>query len=212
MSARFVTFEGSDGSGKSTHLERCAAWLSRRGLDVRTTREPGGTALGASVRRLFLGGEARAADGAVEALLMFAARRQHLLEVIEPELAAGRHVLCDRFIDSTFVYQGAARGVPLEDLRELDRVATAGRRPDMTVLFDLPAATARERGRSESRQARAEGLNHLDDEEVAFYEVVRRSFLDLAADEPRRFRVVDASGSIEQTERQVRAALEEILP
>ncbi|MDX1450424.1 MAG: dTMP kinase, partial [Acidimicrobiia bacterium] len=93
MTARFVTFEGPDGSGKTTHVERAAAWLQWRGVSVRTTREPGGTALGGHVRRLFLGGEAMAVDGTVEALLMFAARRQHLIEVIDPELAAGRTVL-----------------------------------------------------------------------------------------------------------------------
>ncbi len=213
VTAHFVTFEGPDGSGKSTHLGRVAAWLRERGFACRTTHEPGGTELGRRVRDVFLGADGdHPADGLVEALLVFAARRQHLVEVIEPELAAGRHVLCDRFTDSTLAYQGYGRRAPLAALLELDRLATAGRRPERTLLFDLPAETARGRGQSASRRERHGGLDRLDAEDLAFYQRVREGYLELARREPARFRVIDAAGSIEATERQVRAALDDLFP
>ncbi len=206
----FVTFEGPDGSGKSTHVERAADWLAGRGIPCRTTREPGGTDLGRAVRDVFLG--AHAADGMVEALLVFAARRQHLAEVIEPELAAGRNVLCDRFTDSTLAYQGFGRGVALADLEALDRLATGTRRPDRTLVFDLPAGAARGRGQSAGRRAQPGGVNRLDVEAVGFYERVREGYLELARREPSRFRRIDASGDPEATARQVRSALADLFP
>jgi dTMP kinase len=208
MSGRFVTFEGADGSGKSTHLERFAAWLAGRGIPCLATCEPGGTDLGRAVRDIFLG--PHPADGVVEALLLFAARRQHLAEVIEPTLAAGCHVLCDRFTDSTFAYQGFGRGAPLEELEALDRVATGCRRPDRTLLFDLPAGAARARGQSASRRAQTGGVNRLDEADLAFYDRVRAGYLELARREPERFRTIDATGDLEATERQVRAALADL--
>jgi dTMP kinase len=208
--ARFVSFEGPDGSGKSTHLRRVAAWLDERGLAHVTTHEPGGTELGRAVRELFLSPACRTDDGIVEALLVFAARRHHLAERIDPALAAGRHVLCDRFTDSTLAYQGFGRGAPLESLLELDRLATGRRRPDRTLLFDLPAEQAIERGQSEKRRSRQGGLDRLDSEELAFYSRVRDGFLELAEGEPGRFRVIDARGSVEATGAQVRRALEDL--
>lgn len=208
--ASFVTFEGPDGSGKSTHLRRMAAWLAGRGVEHVTTHEPGGTDLGRAVRELFLSPECRTDDGIVEALLVFAARRHHLSEVIDPALAAGRHVLCDRFTDSTLAYQGHGRGAPIETLLELDRLATGGRRPDRTLLFDLPAEEALERGQSAKRKASAGGLDRLDGEELGFYTRVREGFLDLARRDPGRFRLIDASGTVEETHAQVRRALEDL--
>jgi dTMP kinase len=157
MTPRFITFEGPDGSGKSTHLGRAADWLEARGIPIVRSREPGGTALGQAIRRVFLESPWELPDGAVEALLVFAARRQHLAEVIEPALAAGSWVLCDRFTDSTLAYQGAGRGEPRDRLLALDRWATGGRRPDRTLLFDLPADMARDRGHSTGRRTRAGG-------------------------------------------------------
>jgi dTMP kinase len=145
ISPRFVTFEGIDGSGKSTHLRRVAQWLARQGVAVLRTHEPGGTPLGDALRQLFLDSRWGAIDGTVELLMLFASRRQHLLEVIDPALLAGRVVLCDRFTDSTLAYQGAGRGVPPELIDEIDRLATGGRRPDRTLLFELPAEVARAR-------------------------------------------------------------------
>jgi dTMP kinase len=210
--ATFVTFEGPDGSGKSTHLRRVAAWLVGKGLDPVVTHEPGGTELGLAVRELFLSSRCSTDDGLVEALLVFAARRQHLREVIEPALAAGRHVLCDRFTDSTLAYQGHGRGASLDALVELDRLATGGRRPHRTLLFDLPAAEALERGQSRKRRSRDGGLDRLDAEELEFYSRVRAGFLDLARRDSDRFRVIDATGSVEETSARVRDALEELFP
>lgn len=210
MAGLFITFEGLDGSGKSTHLRRSAAWLREQGIACETTQEPGGTPLGEALRSVFLDAKWGALDGTVEALLLFASRRQHLLEVIDPMLQAGRHVLCDRFTDSTMAYQGYGRGVSRELLREVDRLATGGRTPDHTLLFDLPSSAARRRGRSPSRVRRG-GVDRLDREELAFYERVREGYLDLARKAPRRVTVIDSSGSAETTERQVRRALRPLL-
>ena len=210
MLGLFITFEGLDGSGKTTHLRRAAAWLAERGLPYEITHEPGGTPLGDAIRRVFLDPEWGRLDGGVELLLVFASRRQHLLEVIEPALAAGRYVLCDRFTDSTYAYQGGGRGVPPERIDAVDRVATGRRIPDRTLLFDLPAAEARRRGHSESRRSKGQ-VDRLDAEELAFYERVRERFLERARQEPERFRVIDSSGSLEATEAQVREALGDVL-
>ncbi|MFY9826425.1 MAG: dTMP kinase, partial [Thermoanaerobaculia bacterium] len=135
MPGQFITFEGLDGSGKSTHLRHAAAWLAERGVPHLVTHEPGGTPLGDEVRAVFLDARWGALDGLVELLLVFASRRQHLLEVIEPALRDGKHVLCDRFTDSTRAYQGHGRGVPLAVIEQVDLLATGGRVPDRTLLF-----------------------------------------------------------------------------
>jgi dTMP kinase len=211
MPPRFITFEGLDGSGKSTHLKRAAGWLEERGVPVLLTHEPGGTPLGDELRRVFLDHDLVAADGVVELLVVFASRRQHLLEVIDPALAQGKTVLCDRFTDSTVAYQGHGRGVALADLELVDRVATGRRRPDRTLLFDLPAEQARGRGQSPRRQATPGGVDRLDAEDLAFYRRVRQGYLELAAADPDRFRVIDSAGEHGATEEQVRAALADLL-
>lgn len=202
----FITFEGLDGSGKSTHLRRVSAWLEERSVPHIVTHEPGGTPLGDALRAVFLDARWGAMDGTVELLLVFASRRQHLLEVIEPALAAGRHVLCDRFTDSTRAYQGHGRGVPLSLIEQVDRVATGGRSPDHTLLFDLAAEEARARGHSPSRRVRGTA-DRLDAEELVFYERVRQGFLELAGAEPERFSTLDSSGHPEATQERVRAEL-----
>ncbi|HXO29369.1 MAG TPA: dTMP kinase [Thermoanaerobaculia bacterium] len=228
MSPLFITFEGIDGSGKSTHLKRAAEWLAQHGVACRQTHEPGGTPLGDALRQLFLDRRWGALDGTVELLMLFASRRQHLLEVIEPALAAGEIVLCDRFTDSTCAYQGRGRGVPLDLIDQIDLLATGRRRPDRTLLFDLPAAAARARrhgGRpgdpgdpgghravSAGRRGRADRADRLDAEDLAFYERVRQGFLEQAEREPRRFRIVESGGDPARTAAQVRAALEDLLP
>lgn len=206
----FITFEGLDGSGKSTHLRRAAAWLAERGTPHLVTHEPGGTPLGDAVRSIFLDPRWGEMDGTVELLLVFASRRQHLLEVVDPALAGGRHVLCDRFTDSTRAYQGYGRGVSLDCIGQVDRVATGGRSPDRTLLFDLPPEEARARGHSPSRRRRG-AADRLDAEGLAFYGRVRDGFLELARSEPERFRIVDSSGDSESTQAQVRNVLEEWL-
>jgi dTMP kinase len=209
MPGMFVTFEGLDGSGKSSHLRRVAGEMGQRGVPHRVTHEPGGTPFGNAVRAVFLDPRWGALDGTVELLLVFASRRQHLLEVIEPSLDAGCHVLCDRFTDSSRAYQGFGRGVPLALIDQVDRLATGGRRPDRTVLFDLPPEAAHQRGHWGRRAAGT--ADRLDAEDLAFYGRVREGFLELAAAEPDRFRVVDSGGAIESTAEQVRAALPELL-
>jgi len=222
MPPLFITFEGIDGSGKSTHLKRAAEWLAQHGVACRRTHEPGGTPLGDGLRQLFLDRRWGALDGTVELLMLFASRRQHLLETIEPALAAGEIVLCDRFTDSTCAYQGRGRGVPLELIDQIDLLATGRRRPDRTLLFDLPAAAARAR-RHGARPGGPPGRHHagpggrgqadrLDAEDLAFYERVRQGFLEQAAREPRRFRIVESGGDPARTAAQVRAALEDLLP
>lgn len=212
MKPLFITFEGLDGSGKSTQLQHASKWLEQRGRSHRVTQEPGGTPLGDAIRGVFLNmkEEWTTVDGTVEAFLIFASRRQHLLEVIDSTLADGRHVLCDRFTDSTLAYQGFGRGVPLETLRRVDELATGRRVPDRTLLFDLSAAAARDRGHSPSRRREPGGVDRLDAEGLAFYERVRQGYLELAAEEPRRFVVIDSSGSIEETREALDAALAEI--
>lgn len=210
MSPPFITFEGLDGSGKSTHLRTVAAELTRRGVDHLVTHEPGGTPMADALRAVFLDKRWGRVDGRVELLMVFASRRQHLLERIEPALEAGSLVLCDRFTDSTYAYQGHGRGVSLDLIDQVDEFATGGRRPDRTLLFDLPAEDARQRGHSPARQ-RQGGSDRLDAENLAFYRRVRQGFLALAEAEPRRFRRIDSSGSRQATEDQVRAALADLL-
>ncbi|HEY3571606.1 MAG TPA: dTMP kinase [Thermoanaerobaculia bacterium] len=205
MRPLFLTFEGLDGSGKSTHLRRASEWLAQRGIPHLVTKEPGGTPLGDAVRAIFLDPRWGTVDGVVELLLVFASRRQHLLEVIEPALSAGQHVLCDRFTDSTRAYQVYGRGVPLAVIDQVDQLATGGRRPDHTLLFDLPGEAARARGHSPGRQGRGEA-DRLDAEDLAFYERVRRGFLETAERDPR-FEILDSSGPVAATEERMRRIL-----
>ncbi len=211
MAAPFITFEGLDGSGKSTHLKRAAQWMRCRGFEVLLSQEPGGTPLGDAIRGLFLDPRWQSVEPRVEALLVFAGRRQHLAEVIEPALAAGTWVLCDRFTDSSLAYQGAGRGLSRVWLDELDRLATSGRRPDHTLLFDLPPEAAQQRGQSPKRRLQAGGLDRFDIENLTFYRQVRQGYLELARREPRRIRVIDSSRDIEATWSQVETALRDLV-
>lgn len=209
MQGRFITFEGLDGSGKSTHLGRAGDWLRERGLPVLVTKEPGGTPLGEAIRAVFLDPQWGDLDGRVEALMVFASRRQHLLELIEPTLAAGQHVLCDRFTDSSLAYQGAGRDLAAGWVESLDQLVTDGRRPDATLLFDLPAEMAHGRGQSSKRRQRGDA-DRIDVADLDFYRRVRGRYLELARREPERIQVIDSSGPKEATWSQVEAALEEL--
>jgi len=210
MRPLFITFEGLDGSGKSTQMQRAAAWLREEGVDVVTTHEPGGTALGGAIRGIFLDARWGQMDGTVELLLVAASRRQHVLEVIVPALRRGAWVLCDRYSDSSWAYQGAGRGVEPERVASADELATGGVTPELTLLFDLPAEAARQRGRSPRRAARG-GVDRLDAEELAFYQRVRDGFLARARAEPQRFRIVDSSGPKDETAKAVQAAIVPLL-
>ncbi len=207
----FITFEGLDGSGKSTHLRRAAEWMTARGLETCQTHEPGGTPLGDAIRGLFLDPRWESVEPRVEALLVFASRRQHLAEIIEPALAAGRYVLCDRFTDSSLAYQGTGRGLGRSWIEDLDRLATGGRRPDHTLLFDLPPEQAQQRGQSLTRRQSEGGLDRFDALDLAFYRKVREGFLTLAEGDPNRFRIIDSSQDVDATWIQVERVLNELL-
>lgn len=204
MTGRFITFEGLDGSGKSTQLERAARRLEVRGVAHVVTREPGGTPFADLLRELFLGREASEVDGVVELMLVFASRRQHLIEVIEPALASGAVVLCDRFTDSTYAYQGGGRGVPPELISEADRLATGGRTPDCTLFFDLTPEEAQ-------RRRRGGNADRIDRESRAFHRRVRAAFQQRIAAEPDRFRLIEASAPIETVAEAVEEALSDVL-
>jgi len=206
MRGLFVTFEGGEGSGKSTQIERVAGRLRTLGHDPLCTREPGGTPLAEGVRELLLDPARRPAP-MTEALLLEAARAELVATVIRPALESGRVVLCDRYDDSTLAYQGAGRGLDDATLRAMNRAATGGLVPDVTLLFDLDPARGLE------RRASAPGpTNRLDREPLEFHHRVRRRFLELAKEGPERWRVVDASLDPARLEALVWAAIEPRLP
>jgi dTMP kinase len=189
VSGRFITFEGIDGAGKSTHIEHLHQHLRALGRDVCLTREPGGTPLGESVREWVLH---QPVDRVTEVLLMFAARAEHLDKVIRPALQAGRLVLCDRFSDATLAYQGAGRGVDMGFLRDLAARVEADTRPALTVLFDVPPTVSRK------RLAGLKSPDRFEQEQQDFFERVRQGYLDLAATEPERFVTLDASRPLDE--------------
>lgn len=193
---RFVTFEGIDGAGKSSHLEWFADLLRRRGRRVTVTREPGGTELAEAVREWVL---QRSMSMRVEALLVFAARQDHLDRRIRPALEAGTWVLCDRFTDSTVAYQGGGRGLPLADIATLERWVQGDLQPDRTYLFDVDPDTAAR------RRAATRAADRFEVEQHAFFTRVRAAYLERAAGSPARFRIVDAG----QTPDEVRKQLEQ---
>jgi dTMP kinase len=185
---RFITLEGIDGAGKSTH----AGWLvdafTARGIRVVATREPGGTPLGEALRELLL---QRPMAPESEALLMFAARREHVVQVIEPALARGDWVLCDRYSDATHAYQGGGHGVAPDLIDALERFIHPACHPDLTLLFDVPESVSRDR--LERMQARGRALDKFERQAQAFFDRVRRAYLDRAIADPERFRVIDAT-------------------
>ncbi len=196
---RFITFEGIDGAGKSSHIDALTVWLRGRGLSVLVTREPGGTPLAETLRELVLH---QPMDSLTEALLVFAARRDHLQTVIEPALAAGQVVLCDRFTDASFAYQGGGRGFDLETLSKLEQWVQAGRQPDLTLWFEVPAAVAAER-RGAARQP-----DRFEVQDLAFFERVIAGYERRCEANPRRFVRIDAQPAREQVWQQLETALQ----
>jgi dTMP kinase len=199
VTARFITFEGIDGAGKSTHIAALTERLSARGAVVINTREPGGTVLAETLRGLFLHS---GMDSLTEALLVFAGRRDHLQQVIEPALAAGHTVLCDRYTDASFAYQGAGRGMDLGVLTTLEQWVQNGRQPDLTLWFDLPAAMAA------ARRAAAREADRFEQQDLDFFERVRGGYAARAAAAPQRFARIDASGSVAEVAAQIVAVME----
>ncbi|HEB95067.1 MAG TPA: dTMP kinase [Sedimenticola thiotaurini] len=194
MAGRFITVEGGEGAGKSSNLAFIRELLERAGREVLFTREPGGTPLGEEIRGLLLGHRDDGMSADAELLLMFAARAEHIARRIAPALAAGTWVLCDRFTDASYAYQGGGRGIGPERIRTLERLVQGGLRPDLTLLLDLPVEQGLERAGARSAPDRFES------EQRDFFERVRAAYLAIAAREPERVRVIDASRPLPQVQ------------
>jgi dTMP kinase len=202
---RFLTVEGIEGVGKSTQVPRLARALGVRDIPCVLTREPGGTPLAEKIREFVLAPGAEVLPDAAELLLMFAARAVHLENFIKPHLEAGRWVICDRFTDATYAYQGAGRGFPFEGIAQLERLVQGALRPDLTLLLDAPVSAGLERARVRNAGA---GADRFERERAEFFERVRAGYLARAAAEPDRIVVIDAAGSVEEVAAQIAAALQ----
>jgi len=198
----FITFEGGEGAGKSTMIERTRLWLIDHGLEVTSTREPGGTALAEQIRDIVLNQKEAAPCPTAELLLVFAARAQHLHDLIRPALARGSTVLCDRFTDATWAYQGGGRGMPDALIAALERAVHGDLQPDLTLLLDLPVAVGLERISNRGQADR------MEQESPAFFERVRNAYLRRAASAPQRFEVVDAAADEESVWREIEQILQ----
>lgn len=202
MRGRFITLEGIEGVGKTTQVATVRATLEELGRRFHGTREPGGTPLAEDIRALVLAPRTEPVPGSAELLLMFAARAVHVANLIEPTLAAGQDVVCDRFTDATYAYQGGGRGVPVADVAALEAITHGGLQPDLTLLLDAPPALALQRAKRRSAADRFEA------ETLAFFERVRAAYLARAAAEPQRFVVVDAAQPLEAVSAAVANAIQ----
>jgi dTMP kinase len=204
MKGFFITVEGIEGVGKSTHIETIRAWLSGRGRKVVVTREPGGTPLAERIRELVLRPQGEGVGAVSELLLMFAARSVHLDNLVRPALAGGAVVVCDRFTDATYAYQGTGRGIADAEIAGLERLVQGALRPDLTLLLDAPAEVGLARAAGRAGQA---GTDRFEAEQVEFFRRVREKYLDRARAEPARVEVVDAT----RTATEVAATIQGIL-
>src|SRR5215471_13567306 len=204
LKGAFVTLEGGEGVGKSTNLAFVATYLESRSVAVLTTREPGGTPLGETIRHWILHGDHGALSAEIEALLMFAARAQHLDAVIRPAIAEGRWVVCDRFTDATFAYQGGGRGADRRLLDALETAVQRGLEPDLTLLLDAPPDVGRLR-------IKARAPDHFERERAPFFERVRSAYLDRAQREPRRIKIIDAAAALERVQTDMIRELDALL-
>jgi dTMP kinase len=208
---RFITFEGCEGCGKTTQISLAATSLAARRIPVIETAEPGGTLLGRRIREILLNRGSCAISAEAELLLFSAARAQHVRETILPALKEGLWVLCDRFTDATFAYQGFGRGLDAGVIRVVNAFSSLSLRPDMTLLFDLPVATGLARAQKRAAGGRPETAeDRFEHEEHAFHERIRKGYLTLAAGEPDRFRIIDGAADIETIHREVCRALTEL--
>ncbi len=205
MKGKFITVEGIEGAGKSSNLPFVQAFIEAAGKPLTVTREPGGTPVGEGIRRLLLEGHGEGMTPATELLLMFAARAEHLHRVIQPALDSGRWVLCDRFTDATYAYQGGGRGIPQGHIAELESFVQGAVRPDLTLLFDVPVNTglARARGRSDP--------DRFEQQAVDFFERVRDTYLGLANEQPGRYRIIDAREPLDGVRNQLTAILTQFM-
>ncbi|MGG2397231.1 dTMP kinase [Pseudomonas sp. SH1-B] len=202
MTGLFITLEGPEGAGKSTNREYLAERLREQGIDVLLTREPGGTPLAERIRELLLAPSDEPMSADTELLLVFAARAQHLQQVIRPALSNGSVVLCDRFTDATYAYQGGGRGLSTARIAQLEQFVQGELRPDLTLIFDLPVEVGLARAAARGR------LDRFEQEQRSFFEAVRQAYLARAEQAPQRYRVIDAG----QTLAQVQADLDALLP
>lgn len=203
--ALFLSFEGVDGAGKSTQLQLLLEYLRAKGVDYLFTREPGGTPLAERIRDLLLDPVNAGMSVIAEALLFAAGRTDHVNRVIRPALEAGRVVICDRFVDSSIVYQGVAGGLPLEFVTQINEMATGTLKPHRTIVLDLdPAIAVQRRG--------AEMADRIEQKDVWYHQQVREGYRDLARAEPRRIKLVDASGPVEEVQQEIRRLVDEVLP
>lgn len=206
MRGRFITVEGGEGAGKSTMIHRVRQWLVDHGHKVITTREPGGTELAEKIRDIVLGAEHTALCPTAELLLVFASRAQHLHELIRPALASGATVLCDRFTDASWAYQGGGRGLSADLIATLENAVHGDLQPDLTILLDLPAAAGLRRISNRGEPDR------IEQESLAFFERVRQAYLARATAMPGRFAVIDASVDEAAVWQQLERTLQERLP
>ncbi|HJX10100.1 MAG TPA: dTMP kinase [Candidatus Binatia bacterium] len=207
---RFITFEGGDGTGKTTQLKALERHLQSKGCSCVSTREPGGTSLGKLIRQVLLEVGKQPIASPTELFLYLADRAQHVQEVILPAIDGGKIVLCDRYTDSTLAYQGYGRGIDLDLLRQLNEFANRGVKPDLTLLLDCPVELGL--SRTAQRQSNAGSARGREDrferEKVEFHEKVRAGFLAMAGAEPERFRIIDASRSVEQVSREIQDVID----
>jgi dTMP kinase len=199
----FITLEGVEGAGKSTLMAYAAEYFSEKGKEVIQTREPGGTKTGEQIRAILLDSDNETLTDNTELLLMFAARMQHIDEVIKPALSSGKIVICDRFTDATYAYQGAGRGLDTTRIEALEKWVQQGLKPDITLLFDLDIETGLRRANQRS------DADRFEQEEISFFERIRSCYLKRAKEEPKRFRIIDASQSFENVKLQIQTILEE---
>lgn len=196
MEGKLITFEGIDGSGKTTVIKKVVKILNDHidSQNIIYTREPGGSQIAEEIRNVILGKNSDGIDGKTEALLYAASRRQHLVEKILPALNEGKYVLCDRFVDSSIAYQGAGRGIDTQEIETINAFATEGLKPDLTFYFDLPP----EEGLKRIEDHRQNEVNRLDKEQLSFYYKVRYGYQQIIKKDPRRFIIIDASKSVDE--------------
>jgi len=203
MRGRFITFEGGEGAGKSSNLELTAQFLRQRDIDVVVTREPGGTPLAEEIRNLLLAPRDERMQADTELLLMFAGRMQHVGSLIEPALQRGAWVLSDRFVDASYAYQGGGRGLSMARIAALEQLLLADLKPDLTLLFDVPVEIGL------ARAGRRGELDRIEQEDLAFFQRIRDTYLARAAAEPERFRVLNAAAALPQVQQQLLTTLEQ---
>lgn len=201
----FITLEGTEGVGKTSNLEYLKSLLDQSDIDYIVTREPGGTALGEALREILLGEDFEGMSDDCELMLMFAARAEHLAQVIRPALERGQWVLCDRFTDATYAYQGGGRQLDMQRIAGLEQWVQGDLRPDLTLLLDAPVELGRERAGKRSAPDR------FEQEKDAFFNRVRQAYLDRAAQEPKRIKVIDASQGLDEVASQIKTIMQDYL-